>query len=113
MPDWKTITKLIRDQCANYYDGNCLVGDCNCVQLNSRVTFEERNILLCRYFSNIVLPIDKEMYAEVVGTVKSKKCAGCGKHIVVTSNKSKYCTTCAKKSKKKQQAAYARSKRAK
>ena len=81
--------KLIQRLCANYDGGECLVLDCDCPQCHSYS-------LLCRYFREAVLPVDKELHAEIYGSDKRKKCESCGKMFVPTGNRAKYCGYCAK-----------------
>ena len=58
------IKTLVRRTCCNCYKGNCLLLDdgeeSKCVQLISRYG------IYCNYFLKAVLPIEKELYAEIL-----------------------------------------------
>lgn len=99
---------LIKKLCANYDDGNCLLLDegegCVCVQ---SISYS----LLCRYFRNAVLPADPALEAEIFGT-HPDRCVSCGAPIIKRGNRKKYCEKCAGIAYKRQQAEYARKKRA-
>lgn len=51
---------LIRDSCANFALGRCVVLDTACVQILSES-------LLCNYFKNAVLPLDGALHAPTHG----------------------------------------------
>ena len=93
--------KLIRSQCCNYDHGNCILLDdgesCVCVQ---GISYS----VLCKWFRNAVLPADCELYAEVMRNRPEKSCLVCGKPIFSTSNRAKYCPSCAKRERRKQDA---------
>ena len=100
--------RLIKKLCANYDDGNCLPLDegdgCVCVQMISLS-------LICKYFRNAVLPAEPLLEADILGT-RFEKCVSCGAPIIKNGNRKKYCEKCAQRAYKKQQAEYARRKRA-
>ena len=100
--------RLIRKLCANFDDGNCLVLDegdgCVCVQMISLS-------LICKYFRNAVLPAEPMLEANILGT-RLERCVSCGAPILKKGNRKKYCDRCAVRAYKKQQAEYARRKRA-
>ena len=93
--------KLIRGLCCNYDHGNCILLDdgepCVCVQ---GISYS----LMCKWFRNAVLPADCELYAEVMRNRPEKSCLVCGKPIFSTSNRAKYCPSCAKRERRKQDA---------
>ena len=60
--------------------------------------------VLCKWFRNAVLPADCELYAEVMRNRPEKSCLVCGKPIFSTSNRAKYCPSCAKRERRKQDA---------
>lgn len=99
---------LINRLCANYDNVTCLALDdgepCVCVQCISYS-------LLCKYFRNAVLPAEPKLEADIFG-IRYEKCVSCGSPIIKKSNRKKYCEKCAKRAYKKQQAEYARRKRA-
>ena len=100
---------LIRELCANFDDGCCLLLDdgydpCPCPQLIS-------NSLVCRYFRTAVLPSDRELYGEIVGQLPRWRCCICGKSITRTSNAVKYCKVCAARQRRKKDTERKREKR--
>ena len=100
---------LIRELCANFDDGCCLLLDngydpCPCPQLIS-------NSLVCRYFRTAVLPSDRELYGEIVGQLPRWRCCICGKSITRTSNAVKYCKVCAVRQRRKKDTERKREKR--
>ena len=100
---------LIRELCANFDDGYCLLLDngydpCPCPQLIS-------NSLVCRYFRTAVLPSDRELYGEIVGQLPRWRCCICGKSITRTSNAVKYCKVCAARQRRKKDTERKREKR--
>lgn len=99
---------LIKRLCANYDNGNCLALDdgepCACVQ---SISYS----LLCKYFRKAVLPTEPLLEADILGT-RFEKCVSCGAPIIKKGNRKKYCEKCAQRAYKKQQAEYARRKRA-
>ena len=58
------INALVRKICCNCYKGNCLLLDdgeeTKCVQLLSRYG------IYCNYFLKAVLPVEKELYTEIL-----------------------------------------------
>jgi len=54
------IKELIKKQCANYIDGQCILLDTNCPQMGCMYS------VLCKYFINSVLPLDKKLYKELL-----------------------------------------------
>ena len=103
------VKKVVKKQCCNYMDGNCLLLDgldsCPCPQLITRS-------LICRWFLSAVLPGEKELHQELIGKGERKICRECGTAYYSASNRSKSCADCAAKVKRRQQAEYARRKRA-
>ena len=103
------VKKVIRKQCCNYDDGNCIrldgIEPCPCPQLITRS-------LICKWFRTAVLPGEPELEQEIMKHGERKHCVECGAVYYSASNRSKYCSSCAAKIKKRQQAEYARRKRA-
>ena len=100
---------LIRELCANFDDGCCLLLDdgydpCPCPQLIS-------NSLVCHYFRTAVLPSDRELCGEIVGQLPRWRCCICGKSITRTSNAVKYCKVCAARQRRKKDTERKREKR--
>ena len=83
--------KLIREECCNLDpDGFCIPLDCRCPQLQS-------DSLICKWFQDAVLPLDKELHAEINGSSNLKPCAVCKRLFVPPSNRAQYCAECAAK----------------
>ena len=103
------VKKVVKKRCCNYIDGNCILLDgldpCPCLQLITRS-------LICCWFLKAVLPGEKELHQELVAKGDRKLCKECGAVYYSASNHSKYCTGCATTVKRRQQAEYARRKRA-
>ena len=104
----KQAASLIRRECCNCEDGNCLALDdgepCACVH---SISYS----LLCKYFRKAVLPAEPLLEADILGT-RFEKCVSCGAPIIKKGNRKKYCEKCAQRAYKAQQAEYARRKRA-
>lgn len=87
----RKVNALVRKQCCNYDNGNCILLDngdvCLCPQL---ISFS----LNCKWFRTAVLPNDKELYAKLAISDNRKKCVVCGTYYISTSNRSKYCDKC-------------------
>lgn len=102
------VNALIKRLCANYDNGNCLALDdgeaCVCVQ---SISYS----LLCKYFRKAVLPAEPILEADILGT-RFERCVSCGAPIIKKGNRKKYCDKCAASAYKKQQAEYARRRRA-
>ena len=79
-------------ECCNYDGGNCLALDdgeeCVCVQ---SISYS----LLCKWFRNAVLPMDRELEAALYHRLAAKRCAVCGGLFFPSSNRAKYCPDCA------------------
>lgn len=90
----KRINKLINKLCCNCFEGNCLLLDygepCKYVQMIKRTT------ICCNYFLNAVLPVDKELYSEIMADTKSKRCKMCQKHFLPNSHNQRFCEACSK-----------------
>lgn len=102
------VKKVVKKQCCNHIDGNCILLEgmdpCPCPQLITRS-------LICRWFLSAVLPGERELEQELIKKGERKRCEVCGR-TYSSSNRSKYCADCAAKVKRRQQAEYARRKRA-
>ena len=97
----KCVRKLIKNLCANYYNGECIALDLwygpeRCPQIDAYS-------LLCRYFKRSVLPAEPELEAELLRTKPKKRCAVCGKPFFTRSNAAKYCKDCAKEQHRKRE----------
>lgn len=87
----RKVNQLIESTCCNYQQGNCLLLDDDeatpCPQLLSRS-------LSCKWFRDVVLPADKDLYNEIIKTGILKKCCVCGQSFRAASNRAKYCEHC-------------------
>jgi len=113
--DKSEVIRLIKNECANYVNGDCALSleGYPCVQLNSMLTLSDLGIFLCKYCRDAVMPLNKDLHAKLVGGVRTKMCAECGKEFVPSGNRSKYCDKCAARKKRKQNAEWIRSERSK
>jgi len=88
----KQANSLIRRECCNCEDGNCIVLDdgdtCTCPQM---VSFS----VCCKWFRWAVLPLAGTLEAEIYRGRDLKRCAVCGGVFVPKSNRGKYCPDCA------------------
>lgn len=89
----RQMKRLLRE-CCNYDNGQCIVLDrgdgCVCVQ---RISYS----LICRWFHEGVLPLDRGLEAVLVQRLNEKRCAVCGRKLYQTSNRTKYCPACSKR----------------
>jgi len=94
------IKELIKKQCANYIDGQCILLDTNCPQMGCMYS------VLCKYFINSVLPLDKKLYKELLPDAEetsglyNKVCEYCNKHFTTDKKNEQYCPKCKDKVKK-------------
>ena len=100
----RRIKALIKNQCCNYDDGDCLLLDCPCPQM---ITYS----LICKWCKTAVLPNNKELYIQLIKSVNTKKCDVCGKLFTPKSNRAKYCDKCRRIVWNKQKADYIRKSR--
>lgn len=107
-PQSRRVNSLVRRECCNYDCGNCILLDdgetCVCPQTISYS-------LLCRWFKAAVLPLDKELYAELFKAGDMRRCAVCGAAFASSSNSVKYCPDCRKRITRKQAAERMRKRR--
>lgn len=93
----RKVKKLIIQKCANYQDNNCIALDyydgCPCIQIIN-------DKLYCNYFKNAVLPNDSYLEKELTGSISRDRCVICGKAFNRTNNRQRYCSACAKKSRR-------------
>lgn len=89
-------------ECCNYDGDNCLALDdgdeCVCVQ---SISYS----LLCRWFRAAVLPLDKSLETALLYRRDGKRCAVCGTLFLPGSNRAKYCPDCAKRERRRKEAA--------
>jgi len=100
------VRALIKKECCNYDNGNCVLLDNKCPQVTAQK-------LMCGWFKKAVLPLDKILEVRVYGerVQSQRKCVECGKSFLPTNNKSKYCKKCLPKVVKRQNAERQRQKR--
>ncbi len=88
----KQANALIRRECCNCEDGNCIVLDngdtCTCPQT---ISFS----VCCKWFRWSVLPQIGTLEAEIFRDKELKRCTVCGRVFVPKSNRAKYCPDCA------------------
>ena len=103
--------KIIRRLCSNCCNGNCIRLDQGeevpCPQMLSAS-------VCCRFFRNVLLkdPEAGTLEAEIFASGTRKRCAVCGQFFCAKGNRAKYCAACKVSAQRKQQAEYARRKRA-
>lgn len=83
----RDVNKLIKSECANFFDGDCILLECNCPQMIS-------DGVVCRYFRDSVLPLNLELANELVGSGFTKRCKRCDKKVVSKSKTVQYCEFC-------------------
>lgn len=100
-PQSRRVNALLKKECCNCIDGNCILLDdgdeCVCPQLISYS-------LLCKWFRAAVLPLDKELYADLYAPEDRRRCAVCGTSFASSSNSVKYCPDCRKRIQRRQAA---------
>ena len=101
----RRVKALVRRECCNYDNGNCILLDSVCAQT---ITYSH---IICKWFKKAVLPIDKELYIQLMKPKNASKCVICGKDFTKRSNRAKYCDNCRKVVWNKQKAAYIRNRR--
>ena len=88
----KQANALIRRECCNYEDGNCmLLDDGDTHTCPQTISFS----VCCKWFRWAVLPLDGTLEAEIFLDKDLKRCSVCGKPYVPKSNRAKYCPDCA------------------
>lgn len=96
---------LIKNQCCNYFDGNCILLDdgepCVCPQ---SISYS----LNCKWFRTAVLPNDKELHINLMKPKNTAKCVICGSEFIKKVNNAKYCNTCRKTVRRRKIAEYKR-----
>ena len=88
----KQANALIRRECCNYEDGNCMpLDDGDTHTCPQTISFS----VCCKWFRWAVLPLDGTLEAEIFRDKELKRCAVCGCVFVPKSNRGKYCPDCA------------------
>ena len=97
---YRRMRKLVKE-CCNYDNGQCIVLDrgdgCVCVQ---RISYS----LICRWFREGVLPLDRELESSLLQRANEKRCIVCGKRLLYNARNIKYCPSCAEKIRRRKEA---------
>jgi len=83
---YRKMRKLLHE-CCNLDNGCCLILDSVCAQSISYT-------LLCNWFREALLPLDKELADNLLHKSALKSCIICGKRFLPNSNRAKYCPIC-------------------
>ena len=98
-PEQYRKVRKLTNRCCNKDRGNCLLLDrgeyVSCIQAHSLS-------VNCKYFQAAVLPSDSELEAELLPSTSDKRCTVCGARFRSKSSRAKYCRSCARKVKAKQ-----------
>ena len=99
---FRKVSRLVRRECCNCMDGNCLLLDDGethtCVQLISKYH------IFCNHFKDAVLPLDKELYRELICGNDYKHCQSCGSRFYSKARNKRYCDKCAERIKRQKAA---------
>ena len=99
---FRKVSRLVRRACCNCMDGNCLLLDDGethtCVQLISKYH------IFCNHFKDAVLPLDKELYRELICGNDYKHCQSCCSRFYSTARNKRYCDRCADRIKRQKAA---------
>ncbi len=99
---FRKVSRLVRRECCNCMDGNCLLLDDGethtCVQLISKYH------IFCNHFKDAVLPLDKELYRELICGNDYKRCQSCGSRFDSKARNKRYCDHCAERIKRQKAA---------
>lgn len=86
------IRSLLKNECCNYDNGNCIVKDLPCPQLTAES-------VVCKWLADAVLPLNPELggLCEVRHVEKKpvRLCVICGKTVV--TGRAQYCPKCSQK----------------
>ena len=80
--------RLIRELCANYDNGRCLLLESLCPQCFSYT-------LLCNYFREAVLPEDKNLTMAICGEPVVRRCVLCSRPLSGGKKNTLFCHQCA------------------
>lgn len=94
---YRKMRRLLQE-CCNLDNGRCLILDSVCVQSISYT-------LLCNWFREAVLPLDKELQIVLLSKDNLKNCVICGKSFLPNSNRAKYCPMCSVLERRRREAA--------
>ena len=100
----REVIGLVRKECPNYHERNCLYYDCPCVMEISLFSLAEGKVL-CKYCKSAILPTKPELEALFNGNIKwLRRCAACGGDFLASNNRQRFCTECSKIQRKKLEA---------
>ena len=100
---------LIRRECCNYEDGNCMLLDEGATHTCPQaISFS----VCCKWFRWSVLPQIGTLEAEIFRDKDTKRCIVCRRAFVPGSNRAKYCPDCAVSVHRRQKAESERKRRA-
>ena len=102
---------LIQEECCNHIAGDCVPCDVKCAQIASMRQGSDNPDLVCRWFRDAVLPLDKDLLGVLLAPHNMKKCEWCGNIFSPSNNRAKYCEPCAIKDRQKRQREYVQKKR--
>ena len=83
----RRVNALVRRECCNYDNGNCILLDCTCPQT---ITYSH---IICKWFKTAVLPLDKELHIELMKPKNTRVCTVCG-FVYVGDEPPKLCPVC-------------------
>ena len=88
---------MIKKLCCNYANGECIILNCDCTQINSCS-------VICKWFRQAILPQDETLLAEIIKPPTRKRCTIRGKAFIAKSNRAKYCSVCSVNERRKRKA---------
>lgn len=97
------VKRLIRKECCNNDQGNCMLA----FDGLEHACPQERSIrLVCKWFIEAVLPLEKKLQEKLQGTpnIQMIPCEICGKEIVKKCNRTKYCERCSMQRRRRKKA---------
>ena len=110
---FREVTKLIKSQCCNYHQGNCLLLDDADTHTCPQIITPSH--IICKYFFEAVLPGNKTLMQSIKEqtSIETITCAICGKKTERTGRNQKFCTECAKLKQRQRNAEFMADKRSK
>ena len=103
----RSTRSLIRKECCNYDSGICLA-------MNSHHCTQEISChVWCRWFQDLLLPLDPALGADIFRNQTLRKCSKCGVRFIPASPRGKYCPRCSLIVRREKNARYKRESRRK
>ena len=99
----RSVKQLAQKECANYFNGVCLLTDRPCHVINPAYQKIHDGVIDCDYFLSTVLPLQPELNTVVWHEILRaedqngeywKECTICHKPFIPVSNRQQYCTNC-------------------